>query len=175
MDYILPKELVRLAEQVVDENRKAGRRIAVAESCTGGLVAAALTEIPGCSGVFDCGFSTYSNEAKQSMLDVSLDLLETFGAVSIAVAWAMAQGALERSSCDVAIAITGIAGPDGGTEQKPVGTVVFAKAEKGKSPEEVVADSRKFGEKLTRADIRLQAALVALELLLPEGVEAGAA
>ena len=171
MNNLLPKELVKLAKQVIDENRKAGRRIAVAESCTGGLVAAALTEIPGSSGVFDCGFNTYSNEAKQLMLDVSPDLLETFGAVSIAVAWAMAQGALERSGCDVAIAITGVAGPDGGTDQKPVGTVVFAKAEKGKLPEDVAADSREFGANLSRADIRLQAALVALELLLPEEAE----
>lgn len=167
MNNLLPKEMVDLAQKVVDENRNANRRVAVAESCTGGLVAAALTEIAGSSDVFECGFSTYSNETKQSMLGVSDDLLETFGAVSIAVAWGMAQGALERSGCDVAVAITGVAGPGGGTEKKPVGTVVFAKAEKGKSLDDVVADRHNFGEDQSRADIRLQAALVALELLLP--------
>ncbi|SIN97684.1 nicotinamide-nucleotide amidase [Parasphingorhabdus marina DSM 22363] len=171
MNNLLPQEMVDLAQKVVDENRKVKRRVAVAESCTGGLVAAALTEIAGSSDVFECGFNTYSNEAKQSMLDVSDDLLETFGAVSIAVAWGMAQGALERSGCDVAVAITGVAGPGGGTEKKPVGTVVFAKAEKGKSLEDVVADRRNFGEDQTRADIRLQAVLVALELLLPDKSE----
>jgi len=171
MQNLLPKELVELAGQVISANREAGRRIAVAESCTGGLVSAALTEIAGSSDVFECGYNTYSNEAKQKMLDVSDDLLETFGAVSIAVAWGMAQGALEHSGCDVAVAITGVAGPGGGTEKKPVGTVVFAKAEKGKSLEDVVADRHNFGEDKSRADIRFQAALVALELLLPGNSE----
>jgi len=168
MKNLLPPELVALATTVIEKNRAAGRRITVAESCTGGLVAAALTEVPGSSDVFDCGFNTYSNEAKQRMLGVSNDLLDTFGAVSIAVAWEMAQGALERSECDVAVAITGVAGPDGGTEKKPVGTVVFAKAEKNRSAEEVVADRKMFGDDKSRADIRCQAVLVALELLLPE-------
>lgn len=171
MQNLLPKDLVNLAERVVDANRQAGLRVAVAESCTGGLVAAALTEIAGSSDVFECGFNTYSNEAKHKMLDVSEDMLETFGAVSIAVAWGMAQGALEKSGCDVAVAITGVAGPDGGTEKKPVGTVVFAKAEKGKSIDDVVADRHDFGTDKSRADIRLQAALVALELLLPDTSE----
>jgi len=134
MQNLLPELLVNLAAKVVDANRKAGRRVAVAESCTGGLVAAALTEIAGSSDVFECGFNSYSNEAKHKMLGVSDDLLDTFGAVSIAVAWAMAQGALEKSDCDVAVAITGVAGPGGGTEKKPVGTVVFAKARREKTP-----------------------------------------
>lgn len=171
MENLLPRELVALATKVIEKNRAAGRRITVAESCTGGLVAAALTEVPGSSDVFDCGFNTYSNEAKQKMLGVSSDLLETFGAVSIAVAWEMAQGALKNSDCDVAVAITGVAGPDGGTEKKPVGTVVFAKAEKGKDTDDVVADQKKFGDDKSRADIRFQAVLVALELLLPEDNE----
>ncbi|OAN99557.1 CinA family protein [Parasphingorhabdus sp.] len=171
MQNLLPPELVALATKVIDENRKLGRRIAVAESCTGGLVAAALTEIAGSSDVFECGFNTYSNSAKQKMLGVSDDLLETFGAVSIAVAWEMARGALNKSDCDVAIAITGVAGPGGGSEKKPVGTVVFAKAEKDKDPEDVVADRKNFGAELSRADIRLQAVLVALELLLPDTAE----
>ncbi|ATW04685.1 CinA family protein [Sphingorhabdus sp. YGSMI21] len=171
MQNLLPPELAALAAKVIEQNRKIGRRITVAESCTGGLVAAALTEVAGSSDVFDCGFITYSNDAKQSMVGVSGDLLETFGAVSIAVAWEMAQGALERSGCDVAVAITGVAGPGGGTEKKPVGTVVFAKAEKGKSVDDVVADRKNFGDDKSRADIRFQAVLVALELLLPEDSE----
>lgn len=171
MENLLPPALIELATKVVEKNRALGRRVTVAESCTGGLVAAALTEVVGSSDVFDCGFNTYSNGAKQNMLGVSGDLLETFGAVSIAVAWEMAQGALEKSGCDVAVAITGVAGPGGGTEKKPVGTVVFAKAEKGKAVDDVVADRKNFGDDKSRADIRFQAVLVALELLLPEDSE----
>jgi len=170
---LLPDELVEAARRVVDANRAAGRKIALAESCTGGLVAAALTEIPGSSDVLDASFVTYSNESKLRLLGVSLDVLETFGAVSIAVAWAMARGALERTDSDVAVAITGIAGPDGGSEKKPVGTVVFARARKGTDPNEVTADQQDFGD-LGRGNIRLQAALVALDLLMPEPEEAGA-
>lgn len=166
MDTLLPPELVTLAHRVVEENRARGRSVALAESCTGGLVAAALTEIPGSSEVLDAGFVTYSNEAKMKTLGVSLDVLETFGAVSIAVAWRMAQGALEKSGADVAVAITGIAGPGGGSEKKPVGTVVFARAVRGADPQDVHADSRVF-ENNGRAGIRLQAASCALDLLLP--------
>lgn len=168
-DTILPAELVAKARQVVVENRRAGRMIAVAESCTGGLVSAALTEIPGSSDVFDAGFITYSNDMKNELLGVSHDVLETFGAVSIATAWGMAQGALKRSHAHVAVAITGIAGPGGGSPQKPVGTVVFARAELGESPDKVVADLRRF-EDSGRGGVRLQAALVALDLLLPGSV-----
>ncbi len=168
IETILPEALVVAARRVVDENRAAGRRVAVAESCTGGLVAAAITEIPGSSDILQCGFVTYSNDAKMVMLRVSEDILETFGAVSVATAWAMAQGALEASGADVAVAITGVAGPGGGSPKKPVGTVVFARAERGADPAEVVADQRQFGD-LGRGGIRLQAALVALELLLPGG------
>lgn len=167
MDTILPPQLVDAARKALEANRAAGRRIAVAESCTGGLVSAALTEIPGSSDVFEVGYVTYSNEAKMSALKVSGDVLETFGAVSIAVAWSMAQGALARSGADVAVAITGIAGPDGGTEKKPVGTVVFAQAVRGADPQHIVADARHF-ENNGRAGVRLQAALCALELLMPD-------
>jgi nicotinamide-nucleotide amidase len=166
-DVVLPPELIEAARKVLDANRARGRRVAVAESCTGGLVSAALTEIPGSSDVFEAGFITYSNEAKNRMLSVSTDVLETFGAVSIAVAWSMAQGALKASSADVAVAITGVAGPGGGSEKKPVGTVVFARAERGSDPGDVVADKKFFGD-LGRGGIRLQAALCALDLLLPE-------
>ena len=111
-------------------------------------------------------FVTYSNEAKMESIGVNRDILETFGAVSIAVAWAMAQGALKHSHADIAVAITGIAGPDGGSEKKPVGTVVFARAERAGDPHVIVADVRHFGD-LGRSEIRRQAALVALELLMP--------
>jgi nicotinamide-nucleotide amidase len=114
--------------------------------------------------VLDRGFVTYSNEAKQELLGVSPDIIDTFGAVSIACAWAMAQGALKYSNANVAVAISGIAGPDGGSEHRPVGTVVFAKATRGS--DEIVAEERRF-EGLNRSGVRLQAALVALELLLP--------
>ena len=125
---MMDAELVALADQVLAENRNLGRRIATAESCTGGMVAAALTEIAGSSDVFERGFVTYSNEAKMEMLGVSEDVISTFGAVSVATAWAMALGALMHSDADVAVSITGVAGPGGATANKPVGLVVFARA-----------------------------------------------
>jgi nicotinamide-nucleotide amidase len=165
-DFTLPEELVAAARRVIEANRAAGMKVAVAESCTAGLVCAALTEIAGSSDVFEAGFVTYSNESKLDILDVSLDVLETFGAVSIAVAWGMAQGALERSRADTAVAITGIAGPEGGSELKPIGTVVFARARRGGDPNEIIADKKEFGD-LGRGGVRLQAALCALDLLMP--------
>ncbi|WP_106639363.1 CinA family protein [Allosphingosinicella vermicomposti] len=165
-DILLPPELVDMAREVLEANRAAGRRIAVAESCTGGLVSAALTEIAGSSDVFEAGFVTYSNDAKMKLLGVSEDVLSTFGAVSVATAWSMAQGALAKSGADTAVAITGIAGPGGGSEKKPVGTVIFARARRDAEPDEVVADKQEFGD-LGRAGVRLQAALCALELLMP--------
>jgi nicotinamide-nucleotide amidase len=167
MNSILPSEIAELAQRVVTENAARGRTIALAESCTGGLVSAAITEIPGSSAVLGSGYVTYSNDAKMKMLGVNADILETFGAVSVAVAWAMAQGALAKSGADIAVAISGVAGPDGGTEKKPVGTVVFAVAEKGKDAEDVIADHKDFGSDKTRAEIRGFATLYALELLLP--------
>ena len=165
-DFTLPDDLVEAARKVVDANRAAGLRVVTAESCTGGLVAVALTEIAGSSDVVEGGFVTYSNEAKVEFLGVSEEVLETFGAVSIAVAWNMAQSALARSNADVAVAITGIAGPAGGSERKPVGTVVFARARRGADPKEIVADTKEFGD-LGRGGVRLQAALCALDLLMP--------
>ena len=167
MDSVLPTEIAELAARVVAENKAAGRMVAIAESCTGGLVAAAITEVPGSSAVLGFGFVTYSNEAKMQMLGVNEDIIDTFGAVSVAVAWAMAQGALKRSGADVAVAISGVAGPDGGSPNKPVGTVVFAVAMKGQNPEDVVGDRKAFGSDKSRADIRAFATLHALELLLP--------
>jgi len=165
-DFCLPDALVTQARAVVEANRAAGLRVVVAESCTGGLVGAALTEIPGSSEILEAGFVTYSNEMKMKLLGISEDVLETFGAVSIAVAWAMAQGALERTGADTAVAITGVAGPGGGSEKKPVGTVIFARARRGADPKEIVADVKQFGD-LGRGGVRLQAALCALELLMP--------
>lgn len=166
--YLLEAQIIDLARRVVEENRAAGRRIALAESCTGGLVSAALTEIPGSSAVLDRAWITYSNEAKSDCLGVSEDLIDAFGAVSIACVYAMAQGAIARSNADVAIAISGIAGPEGGSEHKPVGTVVFARALRGEAKPH--AESRRLGDEdgsWTRAGIRRQATLCALELLLP--------
>lgn len=163
-DSLLPKEVVDLARRVVEENRTAGRTIALAESCTGGLVAAALTEVPGSSAVLDRAFVTYSNAAKRETLGVSNEVIEAFGAVSIACVYAMAQGALANSHADVAVAISGIAGPEGGSEMKPVGTVVFARALR--DSEEREAESRLF-DASDRSAVRLQATLCALELLLP--------
>jgi nicotinamide-nucleotide amidase len=163
-DSLLPDEIVDLARRVIEENRAIGRKIVVAESCTGGLVAAALTEIPGSSAVFDRGYVTYSNESKRESLGVARDVIDAFGAVSIACVYAMAQGALHRSGADVAVAISGIAGPEGGTEQKPVGTVVFARA--FRDAEERDAESKLFDAE-DRRGVRLQATLCALELLLP--------
>lgn len=162
---LLPTDLVQLAEQVVAENRAAGRRVVLAESCTGGLVAAALTEVAGSSEVLDRAFVTYSNAAKMEDLRVAGDLIKTFGAVSIACVWAMAQGALARSDADIAVAISGVAGPGGGTRHKPVGTVVFARAVRGQAKHENT-ELRLF-EGLDRAGVRREAALCALSLLLP--------
>lgn len=164
-DSLLPPDILELATQVVEENRTAGRTIALAESCTGGLVSAAITEIAGSSAVLDRGFVTYSNDAKLEALGVLPDIIETFGAVSIACVWAMAQGALTNSKADIAVAISGVAGPGGGTATKPVGTVVFARALRGDGSEPE-GELKAFGD-LGRAEIRRQATICALELLLP--------
>lgn len=167
--YLLSEEITSLAERVIVENKAAGKTIATAESCTGGLVAGALTEIAGSSAVLDRGFVTYSNESKMESLGVAQDIIETFGAVSIACVWAMAQGALERSNADVAVAISGVAGPGGGTQLKPVGTVVFARAYRNQEgePEGELKHFEGGDGPNGRAAIRHQATLCALELLLP--------
>lgn len=164
-DTLLPDDIAALARRVVEENAAIGRRVVTAESCTGGLVAAALTEIPGSSAVLERGFVTYSNDAKIENLGVPSDIIETFGAVSIACVWAMAKGALMRSNADVAIAISGVAGPDGGTDLKPVGTVVFARTTRN-DEDQPEGELKRFAP-TSRADIRRQATLCALELLLP--------
>ena len=167
MTSFLPASLVALAEEVVARNRDSGCRIALAESCTGGLCAAAITEVPGSSDVFESSFVTYSDEAKMALLGVEEELISTFGAVSAATAWAMANGALQRSSADMVVAITGVAGPGGGTDRKPVGTVVFARATRGDDPANVQASRRQFDPEAGRSAIRLYAAEAALSLLIP--------
>jgi nicotinamide-nucleotide amidase len=161
---LLPADVAELAARVIAENIAAGRTVALAESCTGGLVCAALTEIAGSSAVLDRGFVSYSNEAKREVLGVPEEILDAFGAVSVATAWAMAQGALAKSNADVAVAISGIAGPDGGSAHRPVGTVVFARAIRGS--DEVDAEEKRL-DGSSRASVRHHATLIALELLLP--------
>lgn len=138
-----------------------GWMIATAESCTGGLVAGALTDIAGSSAVVERGFVTYSNEAKTQMLGVPAELIAEHGAVSEAVARAMAEGALARSLADVTVAITGVAGPGGGTATKPVGLVHFGLARRGAETRHL---EQRYG-KLTRSEIRHRALADALKLL----------
>lgn len=168
-EYLLSDEITDLAKRVVEENIAAGRKVVTAESCTGGLVSGAVTEIAGSSAVLDRAFITYSNEAKMESLGVASDIIETFGAVSIACVWAMAQGALRNSNADVAVAISGVAGPGGGTQLKPVGTVVFARAYRNQSgePEGELKHFEGGDGPGGRAAIRHQATLCALDLLLP--------
>lgn len=159
---MFPDEVETLAATVIEAARACGARIVTAESCTGGLVAGALTAIPGSSDVLDRGFVTYSNAAKQVELGVPERLLNRHGAVSAEVARAMAEGALVSSGVELAVSVTGVAGPGGGSAEKPVGLVWFAVARKGGEPS--VREMR-FGD-LGRADIRLAAVRTALEMLL---------
>lgn len=135
--------------------------LTTAESCTGGLLSATITHKPGASDIFERGFITYSNEAKQEMLDVPLDLLDVHGAVSAEVAEAMAKGALENSHADLSVSITGVAGPDGGTDTKPVGLVFFGYALKGGS-----AGSVQYEFEGTREQIQTAATITALKHLI---------
>jgi nicotinamide-nucleotide amidase len=128
---VFPASLTDQAAELLDLMRRRRMLLATAESCTGGLLAALLTEIPGASDVLERGFVTYSNDAKSGLLGVSFELLSKFGAVSEPVARAMAEGALRAAPVDVAIAITGVAGPGGGSELKPVGLVHVAVANAG--------------------------------------------
>lgn len=149
------------AEKVLTLARGAGLTIVTAESCTGGLVAGALTEVPGSSEAVDRGFVTYSNAAKTELLGVPAELIERCGAVSKEVARAMAEGALAAAKAGVSVAITGVAGPGGGSPEKPVGLVWFAATRRG-GP--TILRERRFGD-LGRAEIRRRSVLVALEML----------
>jgi nicotinamide-nucleotide amidase len=149
------------ARRVLDACRARKLTVVTAESCTGGLVAAILTEIPGSSDVVDRGFVSYSDAAKQAMLDVPAQLLQDFGAVSRETADAMARGALARSRADLAVSVTGIAGPGGGSAQKPVGLVYFAAlARDGRG----LSREKRFGE-IGRGEVRMRSVAEALDML----------
>jgi nicotinamide-nucleotide amidase len=157
---MLPENLRRSAQGILADYRAAGLRIATAESCTGGLIAGALTEIAGSSDVVDRGFVTYSNEAKSEILGVPEHLIRVHGAVSAEVAEAMAEGAIARSRADVAVSATGIAGPGGGTATKPVGLVFLGVAQRGRPPRH---ERHVFpGD---RAEVRRATVAAALDLL----------
>lgn len=164
---LLDTELATIAALVLRDFRAANRRIATAESCTGGLIAALLTAHPGSSDVFERGFVSYSNEAKSELLGVPAQLIVAEGAVSAPVAAAMAQGALENSHADAAVSVTGIAGPGGGSALKPVGLVyiaIAARGEDGAFVEEFLFDDK------GRDFIRSQSAKMAMEMLLAYGL-----
>lgn len=154
-------DIVRQAADFLSAARDKGELVAVAESCTAGLLAATLTAVPGCSDVFERGFVTYSNAAKSEMLGVPYWLIEKHGAVSEDVARAMAGGALTHSNASLAVAVTGIAGPDGGTPEKPVGLVHFAAGR----PEGPMHHERVVFGDLGRAEVRRRSVERALSLL----------
>ena len=154
-------EIETLARLLIDEARQKSLRIVTAESCTGGLVAGAICSISGASDVLDRGFICYSNRSKQELLGIPGDLIADLGAVSEPVARMMAEGALENSNAHVAVAITGVAGPGGGTPMKPVGTVHIATARTNHA----LHHRAEFFELETREEIQLAAVQAALEAL----------
>jgi len=158
---MIDREVLDAARRVLELCRARDLKLATAESCTGGLVAAALTEIPGSSDVLERGFVTYSNAAKESVLGVPAATLRAEGAVSRKTVEAMAAGALERSPADLSVAVTGIAGPTGGTAAKPIGLVHFAAAGRGGR---LLHRERRFGD-LGRVEIRRRSVLEALALV----------
>ncbi len=155
------QELIDRATSLIDLLRSKGLKLATAESCTGGLIAGAVTEVAGSSDVFDRGFVTYSNEAKTEMLGVPAALIATHGAVSPQVAREMAEGALRHSRADIAVAVTGVAGPGGGTAAKPVGLVYVCTAQREGTP--AIAELR-LGD-IGRASVRRATILKALEMV----------
>ena len=158
---MIDTETRALAERVLNACRARGRKLATAESCTGGLVAGALTEIAGSSDVVDRGFVTYSNAAKMAMLGVPEATLAAHGAVSRQTAEAMAKGALERAGVDLTVSITGVAGPGGGSAEKPVGLVHFAAATR----ERLIQREKRYGD-VGRSEIRRLSVIEALDMLL---------
>jgi nicotinamide-nucleotide amidase len=159
---MVPPALQEKAARLLDICRARGNRIATAESCTGGLVAGLLTELPGSSDVVERGFVTYSNEAKQECLGVSAALLQQYGAVSEPVARAMAEGALVHSRTDLAVSVTGVAGPGGGSAAKPVGLVHLGVSRAGGI---TLHREYRFGD-IGRGEVRMKAVEAALALLL---------
>lgn len=153
--------LLNLARLVLFEAEERRLKIATAESCTGGLIAALLTEIPGSSSVFERGFVTYSNRAKEDLLGVPGDLIADAGAVSEAVARTMAEGALRESRANLAVAVTGVAGPGGGTRMKPVGLVHIACARENRA---IAHEALRLGD-IGRTEIRLKTVETALTMM----------
>ena len=158
---MLDDDIVAAGERLLEICRRKKLTVATAESCTGGLVAGMLTEIPGVSSMLDRGFITYSNQAKQEMLGVPAATLEAHGAVSRETAEAMAKGALAHAPVDLAVSVTGVAGPDGGSDEKPVGLVHFAAASRSGQLNHV---ERRFGDP-GRAEIRKRSVLQAIVML----------
>ena len=158
----LTHRIYSLAKTIVEQGAAEGVMVATAESCTGGMIAASLTDIPGSSAVVDSGFVTYTNEAKNEMLGVPMELIEALGAVSGEVAGAMARGAIRNSRADLAVSVTGIAGPSGGTAEKPVGLVYFGLA----NANGVIRVERRVFSKGSRDFVRTKATETALHMLL---------
>jgi nicotinamide-nucleotide amidase len=158
---MFPPDLIVCATDLVARYKAAGLMAATAESCTGGLIAGLLTEIPGSSAMLERGFVVYSNAAKQELLGVPAETLARYGAVSSETAVAMAEGALHASRAEIAVSVTGIAGPDGGSAEKPVGLVHFACARRSRS---TVAREERFGD-IGRGAARLASVEVGLALL----------
>lgn len=157
------KNLQNITAEILQKAEKKNIKITLAESCTGGLLSALFTEIQGSSKVFERGFIVYSNEAKQELLQVRKELLDNFGAVSEQVCVAMAQGAIKNSHAQIALAITGIAGPDGGSKEKPVGLVYIA-ALNTNNPSYIT--KRKFNFAGNRSEVKKQVIIEALHILL---------
>lgn len=164
------RDISLLAREVLDACRDGGLMVATVESCTGGLVAAALTDVAGSSAVVERGYVTYSNQAKTDLVGVPQSLIRDHGAVSETVARAMAEGALERSPADIAVSVTGIAGPQGGSSEKPVGLVHLACARRG-----FPTQHRRmlYGAERPRSDIRARAVRSALQMLLEQARAGG--
>ena len=159
---MFPDDVIAAATTLLEACRTAGVKIVTAESCTGGLLAGALTEVAGASDVVDCGFITYSNDAKSDTLGVAEELMTQHGAVSAIVAREMAIGALEHSNAEIAIAVTGVAGPGGGTAAKPAGLVYIAVQRLGREP--VIKECR-FGD-IGRSAVRLATVREAIQMAL---------
>jgi nicotinamide-nucleotide amidase len=158
---MLDDDIVEAAKRLLDICKRKNLLIATAESCTAGLVAGTLTEVPGTSSILDRGFITYSNQAKEDMVGVSAATLKTHGAVSRETAEEMARGALAHAPVDLAVSVTGIAGPDGGSAEKPVGLVHFAAASRSGA---LIHAEKRFGN-IGRADVRKQSVLQAFRML----------
>ena len=160
---MFPSDITELTFELISKCRDAGIKVATAESCTGGLIAGCLTSVSGSSDVFERGFNTYSNEAKNEMLGVPLELIKEHGAVSELVAAAMVEGALKNAPVQLTVAVTGIAGPSGGTPEKPVGTVQIASACEGKP-----TINKHFLFEGDRDAVRLATIKKALEMMLKQ-------